>query len=79
MNAREFEELLKTLIETASDLAGEDDLDMEVDGEWDGASVRTFAEADLLTTDRGLVVRLADGSEFEVGIAQSRNGRGFRS
>jgi hypothetical protein len=29
---------------------------------------RTFAEAGLLTNDEGLVIRLADGSEFQVTV-----------
>ncbi len=34
-------------------------------------SVRTFTEAGLLTRDRGVVVTLADGSEFQLTIVRS--------
>jgi hypothetical protein len=36
-----------------------------------GASVETFYEAGLLTTDAGLVICLPDGSEFQVTIVRS--------
>ena len=35
-------------------------------------AVRTFEEAGVLTGNRGVVVRAADGSEFQVTIVQSR-------
>ncbi len=34
--------------------------------------VRTFDEAGLLTSNRGLVLRLRDRSEFEISIVRSR-------
>ena len=34
--------------------------------------VRTFADADILTRDSGVVVTAADGSEFQVTIVRSR-------
>jgi hypothetical protein len=42
---------------------------------WEGApvkSVRTFEEAMILTHNRGLVVNLIDGTQFQVTIVQSR-------
>jgi len=36
------------------------------------AKVRTFEEAGVLTSNRGVVVRTDDGSEFQVAIVQSR-------
>ena len=36
-----------------------------------GCRVTTFSDAGLLTRDRGLVVTLADGSEFQVTIVRS--------
>jgi len=36
------------------------------------AKVRTFAEAGVLTSNRGVVVRTDDGSEFQISIVQSR-------
>ena len=34
--------------------------------------VRTFEEAGVLTSNRGVVVRADDGSEFQISIVQSR-------
>ncbi|HUT56490.1 MAG TPA: hypothetical protein VNA25_01295 [Phycisphaerae bacterium] len=34
--------------------------------------VETFEEAGVLTGNRGVVVRAADGSEFQITIVQSR-------
>jgi hypothetical protein len=34
--------------------------------------VQTFAEADVLTRNRGLVLRMPDGAEFHVTIVRSR-------
>lgn len=35
--------------------------------------VRTFSENGMLTRDRGLVVGLTDGSQFQIAIRCSRN------
>jgi CobQ-like glutamine amidotransferase family enzyme len=49
------------------------DVNLETDG--DGMleirRVATFEDAGVLTRNRGLVVRLADGSEFQITIVQS--------
>lgn len=37
-----------------------------------GADVRTFEDAGILTNNKGLVVRLPDGSEFQLTIVRSR-------
>lgn len=37
--------------------------------------VITNHEAGLLTTNKGLVVRMSDGSEFQLAIVQSKIGR----
>ena len=39
---------------------------------WDDTSVRTFAEADILTYNKGLVITAPDGSEFQLTIVRSR-------
>jgi hypothetical protein len=39
---------------------------------FDGARVQTFTEAGTLTRDKGLILRLKDGSEFQVTIVQSK-------
>lgn len=38
-------------------------------------SVKTFAQAGLLTRDKGQVLKFADGSEFEVTITQRKRAR----
>ena len=43
----------------------------EEDPEFEGAEIRSFADAGILTRNAGLVVRLANGAEFQVTIVQS--------
>ena len=38
----------------------------------DIASIDTFRDASLMTDDKGLVIALEDGSEFQVTIVQTR-------
>lgn len=38
-------------------------------------TVETFEERGVLTGDRGVVIRMGDGSEFHVTIVQSRKAR----
>ena len=38
----------------------------------DVLSVKSFREAGLLTQEDGLVVRMRDGSEFQIAVIQSR-------
>jgi hypothetical protein len=38
-------------------------------------SISTFEDRGVLTRDRGVVVRMGDGTEFQVTIVQSRTGR----
>ena len=39
---------------------------------WENLRVRTFAEAGLMTYNKGLVIELPDGTEFQLTIVQSR-------
>ena len=39
---------------------------------WENLRVRTFAEAGLMTYNKGLVIGLPDGTEFQLTIVQSR-------
>ena len=39
---------------------------------WENLRVRTFAEAGLMTYNKGLVITLPDGSEYQLTIVQSR-------
>jgi len=38
----------------------------------EGVQAATFADVGVMSRSRGLVVRLADGSEFQVTVVQSR-------
>ena len=39
---------------------------------WENLRVKTFEEAGLMTYDKGLVIRMPDGSEYQITIIQSR-------
>ena len=50
-----------------------------IEGEYDpeeicleNMRVQTFEEAGVMTYDKGLVIRLPDGSEYQITITQSR-------
>ena len=58
MNEIEMENMLSELLN--------DDAEEEV------RRVRTFEEEGLLTENRGLVLRMVDGSEFQITIVKSR-------
>ena len=78
MNEIDFEAALKGITEQ---IAAFDENDMEDIGLPEalpliGAEIRTFEQASLLTRNRGLVVRLRNGDEFQVTIVQSARGRG---
>ncbi len=57
MTEKEMESLLQMLLE--EELS-------------EGARVRSFEEVGVLTRNAGLVVRLPDGSEFQITIVRSR-------
>jgi hypothetical protein len=59
----DFENELRDFIEQATDMR--DDM----------YSVRSFEEAMILTLNRGLVVTLPNGAEFQVTIVQSKLGK----
>jgi len=67
---------IETLIAQALNLHAEalnDDAGTDVpDGIEEVSAVETFAEAGLLTNDAGLVLHMADGSEWQVTIVRSR-------
>ena len=64
MNEKTIEDALNLLI------SGELDL---VDTALGGVSnIKTYAEAGILTRDSGLVLRMEDGSEFQITIKQSK-------
>jgi hypothetical protein len=65
---REFQNRLRRLIELAAE-DEESGFDELLD-----ARVATFEESGVLTMNAGLVVRLADGDEFQVTVVQSDRG-----
>jgi hypothetical protein len=87
MNATDLQDALYNAIESIAEDArdeikrDDDDLTLadivrDIADEFDGiASVRTYQREQMLTTDAGLVVRAADGAEFQITIVQSRRGR----
>jgi len=46
--------------------------DLEVEPKYHITSVHTFEEAGVPSEDRGLVVTMSDGSEFQLTIVKSR-------
>ena len=59
-----MQEGLRELIETAE----EDSFGIG----WEEARVRTFEQAGIMTYNKGLVISLPDGTEFQLTIVQSR-------
>ena len=64
MNEKTIEDALNLLI------SGELDLVDTALGEV--SNIKTYAEAGILTRDSGLVLRMEDGSEFQITIKQSQ-------
>ena len=64
MNEKTIEDALNLLI------SGELDLVDAALGEV--SNIKTYAEAGILTRDSGLVLRMEDGSEFQITIKQSK-------
>ena len=87
MTAEELQDALANMFETIAEakdeIEGEDDditlaefaRDM-TDDLGEVARATTYGREMMLTRDAGLVVRTADGDEFQITIVQSRVGRG---
>ena len=73
MNEKEFENVL---LESLS-LTDADPESVGFDSKMEGfiSDLSTFEDAGVMTMNKGLVVRLADGSEFQVTIVQSQRAR----
>ena len=65
MTPRQFENWLAEAIEAQRADEDEDPI----------RSVETYADAEVLTRDNGLVVRFVDGSEIQITLVLSRRGR----
>lgn len=85
MNATELQDTLENILDSINDareeMEGEnDDLTLadfarDMADELDGpVSVSTYTRAMMLTTDAGLVLRTADGAEFQITIVQTKRG-----
>lgn len=70
MNERWLQRLVVELME----VVGVDGHELELPVEWAGVEVHTMRDAGVLTTNRGVVLRFEDGSEFQLTIVQSRPG-----
>ena len=66
MTEAEFTDALAELLDAASNPSE------GLAPEWRDARVCSFREAGLLTSNAGLVVRLADGSEWQLTVVRSR-------
>jgi hypothetical protein len=62
MNEFEMQEFIKECLELGDELEGDPKI----------KRIRPFYEAHLLTTNKGLVLTMLDGSEFHVTIVQSK-------
>lgn len=68
-DAKQFAANLMVLLDEEADEVSEDFNNQTV------ASVHTYREVGMLTDDAGLVVRMVDGSEFQLTVVKSRMGR----
>lgn len=74
--------LLQNVLDAREEIEGEgDDISLadiarDMVSETEGlAHATTYERAQLLTSNQGLVLRMDDGSEFQISIVQSRQGR----
>ena len=73
MNERQMQNALESLLANLIEAQrrGRDEIEMP-DGMGEITEVEDFVQAGVLTQDKGLIIRLADGSEFQLTINQSR-------
>lgn len=63
---RQMQELIAEYIECQREAAEEEELDFPI------TNVKSFEDAMVMTDNKGLVITLADGSEFQVSIVRSK-------
>jgi len=73
MNDHEFQDALKPLLDEIACMDADDLDQFDLPDDLGGIEhVRTFEEAGVLTQNAGLVIELADGSQWQVTIVRSR-------
>jgi hypothetical protein len=72
MNAENFQEGLQGLLDYVA--SSDEVLEMAEMEALDGANILTFDQAGLLTGNKGIVIRFANGDEFQLSIVQSKRG-----
>ena len=65
-------DLNEKTIEDALNLLISGELDLVDTALGEVSNIKTYAEAGILTRDSGLVLRMEDGSEFQITIKQSK-------
>lgn len=73
MNERQMKNALESLLTNLIDAQrhGRDEIDMP-DGMGEIVEIEDFVQAGVLTRDKGLIVKFADGSEMDITINQRR-------
>ncbi len=72
MDDQRLQNVLRELLNLLIDERDDPDL-ADLAGPFEGVrDVRTFDEADILTTDKGPVVACEDGTEYQLTIVRSR-------
>jgi len=73
MNDHEFQDALKALLDEIACMDGDDLEQFDLPDDLGGIEhVRTFDEAGVLTQNAGLVIEMADRSEWQVTVVRSR-------
>jgi len=75
MDENDLQDLLLELLEEAMSADADDEDDPLAEYAARAVAirrVRTYADEDMLTSDKGLVVRMDDGSEYQLSIVRSR-------
>ena len=73
MNDHEFQDALKALLNEIACMDGDDLDQFDLPDDLGGIEhVRTFEEAGVLTQNAGLVIEMADRSEWQVTVVRSR-------
>lgn len=72
MTENELQDMLVGFIDMVAYMDQEelDEAELYEWGAFEDASVRSYSEGGYLTNDTGLVITLADGSEFQITIRQ---------